>query len=131
MLGELIIEGRGKRIVRRTLAAEPLKMEVSFEDAGKILGVDYAGFGTYTSELRPDGTLSGDGQGAYATGDGIVSWRGSGLGKLKDGGAVSYRGILYFHTTSQKLARMNTVAGVFRYEVAADGSTTSKTWEWK
>jgi hypothetical protein len=131
MLGELIIEARGKRIVRRTLSSEPLKVEVSFEDAGKVLGVDYTGFGTYWSEARPDGTLYGEGAGAYLTADGIVSWRGSGLGRLKDGGAVSYRGMLYFRTASQKLARLNTVGGVFEFEVAADGGTAAKTWEWK
>ena len=43
MLGELIVEARGKRVVRRTLSSEPLKVEVSFEDAGKVLGVDYTG----------------------------------------------------------------------------------------
>ena len=132
MLGELIAEGRGKRIVRRTLSSEPLKVEVSFEDAGKILGVDYTGFGTYCSEVRSDGTVFGEGEGAYLTGDGeIVSWKGSGLGRIKEGGAVSYRGILYFRTASQKLARLNTVGGVFEYEVDADGGTHAKTWEWK
>lgn len=132
MLGELIGEARGKRILRRTLSSDPLKLEVSFEDGGKILGVDYAGFGTYWSEVRSDGTMYGEGEGAYLTVDGeIVSWRGSGLGRLGGGGAVSYRGILYFRTTSQKLARLNSVGGVFEYEVAADGSTQTKVWEWK
>src|SRR5258705_9036751 len=132
MLGQLIGESRGKRIVRRTLSSEPLKVEVSFEDAGKVLGVDYTGFGTYWSEVRPDGTLYGEGQGAYLTRDGeLVSWRGSGLGLLKAGGAVSYRGILYFRTASQKLAPLNTVGGVFEFEVDADGGTYAKTWEWK
>lgn len=132
MLGELIAEGRGRRIVRRTLSSNPLKVEVSFEDGGKILGVDYSGFGTYWSEVRPDGTLYGEGDGAYLTADGeMVAWHGSGLGQLKAGGAVSYRGMLYFRTASQKLARLNTVAGVFEYDVAADGTTQAKTWEWK
>jgi hypothetical protein len=132
MLGELIVEGRGKRIVRRTLSSEPLTVEVSFEDAGKVLGVDYTGFGTYRSEVRLDGTLYGEGEGAYMTSDGeLVSWRGTGLGRLKEGGAVSYRGMLYFRTPSQKLARLNTVGGVFEYEVDGEGGTYAKTWEWK
>jgi hypothetical protein len=132
MLGELIVEARGKRVVRRTLSSEPLKVEVSFEDAGKVLGVDYTGFGTYWSEVRPDGTLYGEGEGAYLAGnEGIVSWRGSGVGRLKEGGAVSYRGILYFRTPSQKLTRLNMVGGVFEYEVDRDGGTYLKTWEWK
>jgi len=132
MLGDVIGESRGKRIVRRVLAAEPLKVEVTFEENGKILGADYQGMGTYWSEARADGTLYGEGQGAYITNDGeLVSWRGSGLGQLKAGGAVSYRGILYFRTASQKLSKLNTIGGVFEYDVSADGSTNAKVWEWK
>ena len=58
-------------------------------------------------------------------------WRGSGAGKLLPGGAVSYRGILYYRTASQKLARLNNACGVFEYEVDAGGNTTAKVWEWK
>jgi hypothetical protein len=131
MLGDMIGESRGKRTARRTLSSDPLKVEVSFEDAGKVFGIDYTGFGTYSSGMRSDGTMYGEGEGAYMTAEGIVTWRGSGLGRLKDGGAVSYRGILFFQTASQKLARLNTVGGVFEYDVNADGTTTSKSWEWK
>jgi hypothetical protein len=55
MLGELIAENRGKRIVRRALSSDPVKVEVSFEDGGKVLGIDANGFGSYTSVVRPDG----------------------------------------------------------------------------
>ena len=132
MLGDLIGEAHGKRIVRRVLSTDPLKVEVSFEEAGKILGTDYSGFGTYASVARADGSLYGEGEGAYLTKDGeMVSFKGQGVGKIKAGGAVSYRGSLYFQTASQKLAALNTLAGVFEYDVAADGTTQSKTWAWK
>jgi hypothetical protein len=132
MLGELLGETQGKRILRRMLSTEPLKVEVSFEDSGKMLGIDVNGFGTYSAMVRPDGSLYGEGEGAYTTGDGeMVTWKGSGLGRFKDHGAVSYRGILYYRTTSQKLAKLNTVAGVFEYEVDERGNTRSKVWEWK
>jgi hypothetical protein len=132
MLGDVIVESRGNRVVRRVLSSEPLKVEVTFEENGKIRGTDYSGFGTYWSEARADGSLYGEGQGGYLTHDGeLVAWKGSGLGKLKPGGAVSYRGILYFRTASQKLAAMNTVGGVFEFEVSADGTTQAKVWEWK
>ena len=132
MLGEQVGETRGKRIVRRVVSSDPLKVEVSFEDSGKMLGIDVNGFGTYSSAVRPDGTIYGDGEGVYITGDGeMLTWKGSGLGRFKQGGAVSYRGILYYRTTSQKLARLNTVAGVFEYEVDDKGTTHAKVWEWK
>ncbi|MGA9622872.1 MAG: hypothetical protein WBL65_12070 [Bryobacteraceae bacterium] len=118
--------------MRRVLSTEPPTVEVSFEDSGKILGVDTTGFGTYTSTVRPDGTIYGEGEGAIFTQDGeMVAWKGSGLGKFKERGAVSYRGILYFRTASQKLARLNTAPGVFEFEVDPQGGTQTKTWEWK
>lgn len=132
MQGELLGETTGKRIVRRVLSTEPPKVEVSFEDSGKMLGIDTTGFGTYSSVVRPDGTLYGEGEGVTITQSGeMITWKGSGLGKFKEHGAVSYRGILYYRTASEKLARLNTVAGVFEYEVDAQGNTRSKVWEWK
>lgn len=132
MLGEQIGESKGKRIVRRVLSTNPLRVEVSFEDGGKMLGAAYTGFGTYTSEARPDGSLYGEGEGLMMTADGEgITWKGSGAGKFGPGGSVSYRGILYYRTASQKLARLNNMCGAFEYEVDAAGNTTSKVWEWK
>lgn len=132
MLGEMIGEATGKRLVRRALSSDPLTVEVSFEDSGNMLGVKTQGFGTYTSAVRSDGSIYGEGQGGLTTQDGeLVTWKGSGLGKFKEKGAVSYRGILYYRTASQKLARLNTAPCVFEYEVDPQGNTHSKFWEWK
>lgn len=132
MLGELLGETTGKRIVRRVLSTEPPTVEVSFEDSGKMLGVGTTGFGTYTAVIRIDGTIVGEGAGITTTQDGeAITWKGSGLGTFKEHGAISYRGILYYWTTSEKLARLNTVAGVFEYEVDPQGNTHTKVWEWK
>jgi len=132
MLGDLFGETHGKRIVRRVISSTPPKVEVSFEDAGKMAGVEVNGFGTYTSEVRADGSIIGEGSGMYMSAKGdVLAWEGSGLGKFGEGGAVSYRGILYYQSTSPKFAKLNTVAGVFEYEVDAKGSTHAKVWEWK
>ena len=132
MLGDLIGESTGKRVVRRVLTTDPMTVEVSFEDSGQMMGVTTTGLGTYTSVVRADGSVYGEGHGASFTSDGeLVSWKGSGLGKLGPGGRVSYRGILYFQTASQKLARLNEAPGVFEYEVDPEGKTHSKVWEWK
>jgi len=132
MLGEMLGEFTGKRIVRRVLSMEPPTVEVSFEDSGKLLGASASGFGTYTSVVRPDGSIFGEGQGAYFTVDGeMVAWKGSGAGKFKDRGAVSYRGMIYYRTASQKLARLNNLAAAFEYDVDPEGKTSSKMWEWK
>ena len=132
MIGDQLGESSGKRLVRRVLSSDPLTVEVSFEDSGNILGVPTSGMGTYTSVARPDGSIYGEGQGAMMTPDGDgITWKGSGVGKFGLGGSVSYRGVLYYRTPSQKLARLNNVCAVFEYEVDPAGNTSSKVWEWK
>jgi hypothetical protein len=132
MLGELIGETTGKRTLRKVLSVEPPNVEVTFEEGGKMLGVNTSGFGTYSSVVRNDGTMYGEGQGVIMTQDGdMISWKGSGVGKFKDKGAVSFRGILYYRTASQKLARLNNATGVFEHDVDSEGKTTTKVWEWK
>jgi hypothetical protein len=132
MLGELIGENRGKRLVRRVLSTTPPTVEVTFEEAGKLFGIATTGMGTYTSVIRPDGTIWGTGQGIVTTADGEgMTWVGSGQGKFGAGGAVSYRGILYFQGPSAKLAKLSAHPAVFEYEVDAEGKTHTKLWEWK
>ena len=61
-----------------------------------------------------------------------VTWTGQGVGSFTGrGSAVSWRGSLYYQTSSQKLARLNSVAAVFEYEVDENGNSSSKVWEWK
>lgn len=132
MIGEQIGETRGKRLVRRVLSIDPGTVEVSFEDSGTMLGIASTGMGTYTSTLRADGSVFGHGQGLSMTADGeAITWTGTGIGKFGAGGAISYRGMLFFQTASQKLSRLNNLCGAFEYEVDSSGNTVSKIWEWK
>ena len=132
MLGDKIGESKGKRIVRRILSTDPPTAEVSFEDSGTLAGVATTGSGTYTSVIRPDGSIFGQGQGLIITADGeSVLWTGTGLGKFGAGGAVSYRGMLFYQTASQKLASLNNSCGAFEFETDASGATSSGIWEWK
>ena len=132
MIGDKIGEVKGKRLVRRVTSVDPATVEVTFEDSGKMLGVAVNGMGTYTSVVRADGSLFGHGQGIDMTEDGeAATWTGTGVGHFGPGGSVSYRGMLFFRTTSKKLARLNNACGAFEYEVDAKGGTVSKIWEWK
>src|SRR5437016_2653489 len=132
MLGELISEGQGKRTARRVVATDPVfRVEASFEETIKIQGVDGQQIGTYSASPKSDGSLDGFGEGVILTADGIVSWKGIGVGRLGAGGAVSYRGALSFNTTAAKFAGLNSVAGVFEFDVDGAGNTHSKTWIWK
>jgi hypothetical protein len=132
MIGEQIGETKGKRTVRRVISVDPPTAEVSFEDSGHMLGVPTTGMGTYTSIISPDGSILGHGQGINSTNDGeALVWTATGSGKFGPGGSVSYRGMLFFKTTSQKLAKLNNTCGAFEYEVDPAGNTVSKIWEWK
>ena len=132
MLGELIYQGSGKRTVRKILSTDPVKVEVAFEEGCKILGVEAMEIGTYSSTIRSDGTIYGEGEGIVMTTQGDqLTWKGAGAGTLKARGAVSYRGAIYYHTASPKFSRLNTVAGVFEFESDENGNTQSKIWEWK
>jgi hypothetical protein len=133
MLGEQVGEARGKRTGRRVLSVEGgFKVEVAFESKGKLLGFENTEIGTYWSEGRPDGSLYGEGQGVVITQDGeVATWKGGGVGKFTGGGAVAYRGAIYYSTASQKLARLNGGAVVFEFDVDAEGNTHAKLWEWK
>ena len=134
MLGEQIGEARGKRTGRRVLSTcgGGFKVEVSLESKGTLVGVDAHEIATYWSSPRPDGSLYGEGEGVVLTPDGgVATWKGSGVGKILATGAVSYRGAVYYSTASPKLARLNSVAAVFEFDVDPEGNTHSKSWEWK
>jgi hypothetical protein len=130
VLGEMLGEARGKITCQRVLPDG--KVEASFQQSGKILGVETTQIATYTSEMRADGTLFGEGQGTDMTKDGDAAmWKASGVGRFTGPGAVSYRGAMYYQTTSKKLARLNSVAAVFEFETDEKGNTSGKYWEWK
>ena len=134
MQGERIGEESGKVTSQRVLpnpGGAP-KMETTFQASGTILGAKHRTTGTYQSILRPDGTLYGEGQGVVMGGEGdLATWIGQGIGILNQDGSTSYRGALYYQTTSARWSRLNRVAAVFEYEIDAEGSTSAELWEWK
>ena len=40
------------------------------------------------------------------------------------------RGAFHFQTNSDKLSRLNSLAGVFEYDIDPDGNSKGKIWEW-
>ena len=134
MQGDQISEATGKVTSQRVLpnpGGGP-KMETTFQASGKVLGVEASETATYSSVLRSNGTLYGEGQGILMGKDGdMATWVGQGVGTLGKEGAVSFRGALYFETSSPRWLRLNSVAGIYEYEVDAQGNSRSKVWEWK
>ena len=108
------------------------RMETTFLASGTLLGVDDMTTATYASVLRPDGTMYGEGQGlVMGHGGEMASWVGQGVGTLKVGGAVSFRGAIYCQTASAKWSRLNSLTAIYEYEVDAQGKTSAQLWEWK
>ncbi len=133
MLGEQIGEETGKVMVRRVISVDGgTKVEVTVQSAGKLLGIETRNNVTYLAGIRPDGSLYGEAQGlVVGKGGEQASFKAAGVGKLLDGGAVSYRGASYYYSDSPNFRRLNAVAVVFEYSADADGNTKSKAWEWK
>jgi len=133
MLGDLVLEAKGKTTGKRVLSAEGPKVEVSFASQGTYKGTPVKELGTFWSIPRPGGVLYGEGQGAIMTNDGEMgSWTGRGIGKIGEGGKLSYRGSVVYQTASQgKLAPLNNAVIVFEYDVDADDNSTERGWEWK
>jgi hypothetical protein len=135
MLGEMIGQEQGKITAIRVLPSngQAPQMEVSFQSTGNLVGVETTEFGTYISTLTPTGMFNGSGQGIVMTRDGdMATWTGTGVGKPAGKGlAASWRGSLYFQTSSPRLAGLNKMATVFEYEIDENGNTSAKLWEWK
>ena len=130
MLGEQIGEDTGQITGMRVLPDEGAgpKVEVSFQSSGTTLGVHGSNIGTYISVARPDGTLFGEGQGIATSDEGdVVTWRGQGVGRLTGHGmATSWRASVYCQTTSERFARLNSVALVVEFDVDEGGKLSSK-----
>jgi hypothetical protein len=133
MLGEMIGEGKGKITNYRVVPSRAggVHVEVSMKDQGKILGVEFMELATYWSVMK-NGFSYGEGRGVCMLRDGeTVGWVGQGSGRFKQGGGMSWRGAVYFETTSKKLARLNGMCALFEHDSDADDNTSTKYWEWK
>ncbi len=134
MLGEMIGEWQGKITVNRVLPPEggSPKIESSFQQSGKILGVEVTDMGTYWSVIRAGGMLYGEAHGVMMTKDNeMATYTAQGVGRFTKQGASTWRGSLFFQTSSQKLAHLNSIVTVFEYEIDENGNTHAKLWEWK
>lgn len=133
MLGENIGGETGKVTVQRVLpnGGGPPKTETSVRATGSLLGIETTDIGSYDSVLRADGTLFGEGQGiVMGKGGQVATWVGQGVGTIKEGGAVAFRGAVYYESSSPDWSRLNSRAALFEYEVDAEGNTKSELWEW-
>ena len=137
MLGEKIWEGTGQTIGTRVLPGDDhryVKLEMSIQGSGKILGVDATNTGTFTAFERVPGQMYAEGQGVIMTADGESAiWNGHGVGHpTGEGLGVSIRYSVSMQAGADgKLAALNSVLSMGEFESKADGSWTDAGWEWK
>jgi hypothetical protein len=132
MLGEQIVEFKGKITGQRVLDAEGPTMETSVSTSGVIKGTQVKENLTFVAKPISAGILHGKGQGIFMTGESeMATYAGEGIGKISPSG-VKWRGAGFFRTSSNsKLAFLNNIVGVFEAEVDTEGNFTEKIWEWK
>jgi hypothetical protein len=137
MLGAKIGESQGKVTGQRILPGSDyryVKMEVTIQEAGTLLGVGVTNMATYTVYERTPGQLYGEGQGLFAAIDGEAAiWNGHGVGRMTGQGmAMSFRFSLAVQAQAGgKLGALNSVLVVGEHEVDAEGNTRTTSWEWK
>ena len=134
MLGDKISLETGKVTGRRVLpnAGGGPRVETSFQASGTLLGINEQAVVTYCANMRPDGTLYGEGQGVVlGEGGELATWVGQGVGTMRKDGGFSYRGAVFYQSTTPKWSRLNSIATVFEYEVDTQGNTKGESWEWK
>lgn len=61
----------------------------------------------------------------------VVTWIGQGIGRFTGPGSVSWRGALYYRTSSERRARLNGTIGVYEFETDQEGNIRGKAWKWK
>lgn len=132
MLGEMIGELSGKSTGTRVLPGDDyryVKMEISWEQHGQILGMDAMEMGTIEVFERIPGQTYGTGQGMLMVGGEGAIWNGFGIGKMSAEGQ-SFRFSISVQAGGN-LARLNEVILVGEQEADMEGNITTKIWEWK
>ena len=77
----------------------------------------------------------GEGQEIITTKDGkdSATFRGYGIGHSKEQVSASFRGSVFYKSssTNRKLSFLNNKIGVFETEIDESGISTKKVWEWR
>jgi len=135
MLGNKIGEESGRVTNRRVLEGDDyryVKMEITFEASGTILGHEGTDIGTYTVFERVPGQMYGEGRGIFMANDGESAiWNGHGVGHPTGNGQEIVFAASVAFQASEKLASLNGVLAVVEHSIDNDGNAKSTLYEWK
>lgn len=109
------------------------KFEVTAEGSGTLVGVDVKSLATYQGGVRADGFLEGEvpNSGVLMAGDGVATYRATGIGSFTEDGGSSWKGVVYFNATAPSLTDLNGVAVAFTWDVDGDGNAIWELWALK
>ncbi len=134
MLGKTVGDVRGQSISTRILpdVGGGPRMETTDSGIGTLCGVHVTQTITYVGTLRPNGTISGSGEGVCMTESGqAATFRGTGVGTFVRPGVTSWRGCLLYETAGTELAALNGIAVLFEYQIDESGKSEGHLYEWK
>ena len=133
MLGEKVGSIKSTTTIK-PLSAEDGRpvFEVVAQGAGKLLDSDVQIMATYVAKVLADGSLYGQvpEAGVVMAGDGMGTFRASGVGAFTADGGSTFRGIAYFQSSAPSLAGLNGKAVVWHWDVDAEGNAAWELWEW-
>lgn len=137
MLGDKLWEGAGGTLGTRVLPGDDfryVKLELTIEGRGRLLGMEAGNTGTFTAFERVSGQMYAQGQGILTTSDGASAiWNGHGVGRpTGDGMGIALRyAVAVQADPAGPLAALNGALMVGEFESAADGSWTDSGWAWQ
>jgi hypothetical protein len=132
MIGEQIVEWRGKTMGTRVLDAVGPTLETNISAKGNAGGTQVDLSITFVAKPVSEGVLHGKGQGVIMAGNSeMATTEAEGIGRITADG-VKWRGAIFFRTASTgKLSPLNNVVGVFETVGDYEGNVTETVWEWK
>ena len=134
-LGKKLGESSGKITGLRVLPpdGQSVKVAISFQGSGTVLGGPMTESSTYWQTVRPGGALYGEGRVLVTTSEGDMAlWSGFGVGTPTGPAPAAKFGVCgSFVVATGKLASLASVAVVTEFEVFEDGTYKYENWEWK
>jgi hypothetical protein len=136
-LGDKVGETSGRVTGTRVITpsgTQPVRLEVSIQGSGKVLGQDVTEIGTYVQTLRPGGVLYGEGDVLYVitADDETAHWRGFGVGRPTGSFPAGHFAVCgSAETESQALSRFNEIATVNEFDVDQEGNYRYTMLEWR
>ena len=132
MLGEQIVEWKGKVTGTRVLDVEGPTIETSVSASGSVRGTQANISITFVAKPVSPGVLHGKGWGVIMAGNSeMASVEAESIGRMTANGG-KWRGALFHRTASTgELSFLNNTVGVLETETDMEGNFTEKVWEWK